>query len=170
GKSAAAGGEVEYDVHVANCTDEARAITLSFEKYGWEAMTATVEPATLQLAPQQSADVRVRVKVSARIPPGGHEKQVLKAVANAAAASAVRLEFVTASALPHPNILHTPQRWQEVRDKLTRYNWAKAARAEWVAAADAWTVPEIAKSPRNLTGVDNMGPFLFATQNENGLM
>lgn len=169
GKSAPAGGEVTYAARVSNCTDAPQAVALSLERAGWEAMEASVEPPSLQLAPGASAEVKVRVKVSPRVTPGGHEKQVLRATANGDAASAARITFLTAAALPHPYVLHTPQRWREVKEKVATHDWAKRAQADYVARADKWDVPEVAKAP-NLTGVDDFGPFLFQTSIEHDLM
>ena len=88
-------------------------------------MDAAVEPATLRLSPGEVQTVMIRVKVSDRVPPGGHERQLLQAIPNGNAAAAQRLSFITTSELAHPYILHTAARWQEVRDKVRHYAWAK---------------------------------------------
>jgi hypothetical protein len=169
GNAAPAGGTVEYAVTVGNCTDRPQSVSLGFVAYGWEAEQPTVEPATLSLAPGESKPCTVRVKIPANIPPGGHEKQVLQAVANGDAASAPTLEFVSAVEVPHPYILHTAARWQEVRDKVKKYPWAQAAQDVIVRRAAAWQVPEVAKPPGNDPD-DTQGPFLFRTQVENDLL
>jgi hypothetical protein len=169
GKAAKPGGAVAYAVTVGNCTDRPESVELSFSTYGWEAELPTVEPATLALAPGESKPCVVRVKIPANIPPGGHEKQVLQAIANGDAANAARLTFVSAAEVPHPYILHTAARWQEVRDKVKKYPWAKTAQDRIVKQARAWDVPEIAKPPGNDPD-DTMGPFLFRTPNENDLL
>jgi hypothetical protein len=169
GKSAPPGQTVEYPVTVSNCTDQPQAVSLSFVRHGWEAMSVTVEPATLTLASGASAVCAVRVGVPEKIPPGGHEDQTLQAIANGDAATAATLAFTTAAELPHPYILHTPARWQEVRAKVRDYPWAKTAQDDYVEQAAKWTVPEIARPPHNDPD-DTMGPYLFATGNENGLM
>ena len=93
----------------------------------------------------------------------------MQAIANGNAAAASQLTFITTSHLPHPYILHTPQRWQEVRDKVAKYPWAKEGQDVYVRRAEEWVVPEIAKPPRNDPN-DNYGPYLFATPNENPLL
>lgn len=128
GKSAQPGNVAEYAVTVGNSTDAPQSIALSFVHYGWEAMDTSVEPATVSLRPGESKNVTVRVQVPDRIPPGGHEKQTLQAIANGDAATAATLSFTTASEVPHPSILHTPARWQEVREKVKKYPWAREAR------------------------------------------
>lgn len=170
GRSAPAGGSVEYRAVVSNCTSQPQAIVLSEQVQGWQAMKTTIAPKLLELAPAQSAEVTIRVDVPVKIPPGGHERQVIQAVANGDASSAASLEFVTASALPHPYVLHTPARWEEVREKVARHDWARMGRDDYVTRARQWTVPEVAKAPKNVTGVDNMGPFLFPTTIEHDLM
>ena len=169
GKAVAPGSAAEYAVTVGNATDAPAAVALSFSHYGWESMAATVEPMAVSLAPGETKTVTVRVTVPERIPAGGHEKQTLQAVANGDAASAATLDFITASAVPPPNILHTNARWDEVREKVKKYPWAKEAQDVIVQQAADWTVPEIAKPPKNDPD-DTMGPFLFATGNEGGLM
>ena len=169
GKSITPGRTAEYPVTVSNCTDAPQAVALSFIRRGWEAMRASVEPAAVSLAPGESRTCTVRVLPPEKIPPGGHEEQTLQAIANGDAATASTLVFTTTATLPHPYILHTPARWQEVRDKVKNYPWAKAAQDEYVQQAERWTVPEIARPPRNDPD-DTMGPYLFRTDNENGLM
>ena len=169
GKSAARWQDVEYAVAVSNCTDQPQAISLSIQRHGWEAMTATVEPATMSLAPMESKSAIVRVTISDRIPPGGQETQTLIAIANGDAAGAGSITFSTASALPHPNIMHTAAEWQEIRHHVKEYEWAKRGQDEYVRRADDWVVPEIAPEGRNISP-DNHGRFLFQTPSENGLM
>ena len=168
GRSAAQNSRVEYDVTVGNCANEKKSITLGFVKYGWEEMVASVEPSSLPPAPGESRNVKVRVKVSDRVPPGGHETQVLQAVANGDAANASQLKFITTAQVPHPFILHNAARWQEVRDKIGKYPWAKERAEEIIRRATDWKVPDIAdpaKAPD-----DTYGSFVFVTPTENDLM
>ena len=169
GKPAAQNGGTTYEVRVGNCTDTRQAVTLAMIKHGWEAMTSTVTPEVLDLAPGESKAVTVTVRVPDRMPPGGHEEQWLQAIGNGDAAEAAKLRFITTCELPHPYILHTAAQWQEVRDKVAKYDWAKDAQADIVKRAGDWQVPEVAKPPHNDPD-DTYGPFLFATPNENGLM
>jgi len=169
GKSAPRGGEVEYDVRVSNCTDEPEAVSLSFVRYGWEVMDAKVEPAAVKLAGGAAADVKVRVTMSDRVPPGGHEGQMLLAIANGNAAAGQRISFISTGELPHPYILHTAARWDEVRKKVKDYPWAKAAAQAYIGRADLWRVPEVARPPANDPN-DNYGPFVFRTTEETNVL
>ncbi|MEO8615024.1 MAG: hypothetical protein ABI600_07785 [Luteolibacter sp.] len=169
GKAAVAGGVAEYEVLVGNASASEQSISLSFLKYGWEAMMPEIEPASLSLKSGESKTCMVRVKIADNIPPGGHEKQVLQAIGNGDAASASRMEFITSVTVPPPYLLHTPKRWGEVRAKVKNYPWAKEAQDAIVKRADSWQVPEIAQPPKNDPD-DTMGPFLFATSIEHDLM
>ena len=48
----------------------------------------SVEPQSLELGPGEQKEITVRVKVADKVPPGGHEQQVLKAIANGDASTA----------------------------------------------------------------------------------
>jgi hypothetical protein len=169
GKSALAGQSVSYDVTVSNCTGVAQSVDLSLVKHGWEAMSATVNPSWLTLAPAESKTCTVCVEIPERVAPGGHEIQLLQAIAGGNGNAPATLAFFTARELPHPYILRTPEQWRTIRDKVKKYPWAKARQDEYIAQAEKWDVPELAQPPYNDPD-DTMGPFLFATQNENGLM
>jgi hypothetical protein len=168
GKSAPQNGNAEYEVTVGNCSLVKQSVKLSFVRYGWEEMIAEVSPATLQLNPGESGVVRVTVKLSDRIPPGGHETQVLQAIGNGDAAQATQLKFITTSQVPSPFLLHNPARWREVRDRIAKYPWAKERADEIIRTAREWQVPQIA-DPANAPD-DTYGPYVFPTQTENALM
>jgi hypothetical protein len=92
----------------------------------------------------------------------------LQAIANGDAATATQLKFITTSELSHPYIMHTVAGWQEVRDKVAKYDWAKDAQSEILKKGDAWRVPEITDPVK--VPDDTYGPYVFATQNENDLL
>ncbi|MBW8865261.1 MAG: hypothetical protein JF609_10145, partial [Verrucomicrobia bacterium] len=168
GRSAAQNGVVEYDVVAGNCSDEKQSVTLEFVKHGWEEMVSSVEPDSLQLAPGESRHIKVRVQISGRVPPGGHEEQVLQAIGNGDASHANQIRFVTTSEVSHPFLLHTSARWQEVRDKIAKYPWAREQADTAIKQAEEWQVPQIAdpaKAPD-----DTYGPYVFPTQTEVGLL
>lgn len=169
GKSAPVGQAAQYEITVTNCSDVPQAVTLSLVKHGWEAMTSTVEPASMDLAPAESKTCTVTVVVTDHVAPGGHEEQVLQAIGNGHGDKAATMTLITANALPHPYILHTPAAWQEIRDNVKKYPWAKTALDEYITEAKNWRVPEIATPPNNDPD-DTKGPFLFKTDNEHGFM
>lgn len=168
GKAVPKNGAAEYAVTAGNCTDVKQSVVLSLVKHGWEEMTAAVEPAAFELAPGETRVVKLTVRVPDRVPPGGHEEQVLQAIGNGDAAEASRLKFITTSELPHPYVLFPAKGWQEIRDKVAKFGWSKAQQDEIVRRAKNWRVPEIAdpaKAPD-----DTYGPYVFATQNEGDLL
>jgi hypothetical protein len=165
GKSVEAGGTAEYEVMVGNATDKVQVVALSFERKGWEAMTSSVEPQVLELAPGETKTATVRVKVPGRVPPGGHEAQTLRGIGNGVASTSAVLELITASKLSYPYILHTTKGWDEVREKVKNYAWAKDAQQDQVTKAEKWNVPNVNKSEN-----PKRGDWLFPTQVENDLM
>ena len=148
GKAVPPGETAEYPVTVSNCTDQPQAIVVSPVRHGWEAMQASVEPSEFSIAPGGTAACTVHVNVPQKIPPGGHEEQVFMATANGDAALAATLSLTTTAELPHPYILHTPARWQEVRDKVKNYPWAKQSQDEYVHQAEKWNVAGNRPAPR----------------------
>ena len=167
GKSAKAGGASEYRATLSNCTDVAQSVVLSQVRHGWEAMKTQIEPRTVELAAGETKDVTIRVELSATIPPGGHEKQVIGATTPSGRSE---LTLITASELPHPYVMHTPGRWEDVREKIPKYSWAGKSRDEYIARAERWNVPDIAPKGGNAREVDDMGSFLFPTAVERDLM
>ena len=167
GKSIKSGESATYTVDVSNCSRSAQVIALGFSHYGWEAMESSVNPDAVKLSPGESCQVTVTVRVPERIPPGGHETQTLRALGNGS--SVATLDLVTTSEVPHPFIVHTPKRWQEVRDKVARCDWAKKAADDYILQAEQWQVPEIAKPPENDPD-DTYGPYLFKTMEEKGFL
>ncbi|MEO7933841.1 MAG: NEW3 domain-containing protein [Chthoniobacterales bacterium] len=169
GKAAAAGETATYSVTVGNTSAVPQSVVLSFAPYGWEAFPPSVTPSALDLAPGETRKLEVRVQVPSNAPAGGHEKQVLQAVGNGDAAARSELTFITSSRVAYPNILHTKERWDEVRAKVKNYPWAKQAQDEMVAKAEKWQVPDVAPAPGNDPD-DTMGPFLFKTSVEHDMM
>ncbi len=164
GKSVEAGGTAEYEVTVGNATGQPQKVALSFEPNEWAAMTASVEPAAVDLAPKEEKTVMVKIKVPARVPPGGHETQTLRATGSAGSPAAA-LIFVTASKMGFPYILHTADGWAEVREKVKKYDWAKEQQQDYVSRAEKWVVPNV-RNPKD----PKRGDWLFPTQVENDLM
>ena len=150
GKSVQPGEAATYEVTIGNCTDSPREVALSFEKYGWESMIASVEPPCLKLAPRASAAVTMSVRLTqSGIPPGGHERQKLLAVATGLPAQ--NLEFITAREVARPCIQLTAAGWEEVREKVKKYDWARREQERYVRATENWEVPLAATAPNNVS-------------------
>ncbi len=111
-----------------------------------------------------TANVKVSVQVPATgMPPGGHEMQTLLVVAGGGPLQ--KLEFITACDVSHPSILHTPQGWEEVREKVKKYAWAKQAQEKYVKAAEEWVVPQVA-TPEERAHDPEGHPYVFKGASE----
>ncbi|HEV2435869.1 MAG TPA: hypothetical protein VG077_07715 [Verrucomicrobiae bacterium] len=149
GKAVSAGGTAIYQVTVGNCTDTRQDVRLEFQKYGWEAMPASVAPVALSLAPGATAQCTVTVHIPEGVPAGGHETQTLLAIGNGGAPA--KLKFITACDVPHPFLLHTARGWANVRANVAKYAWAKQAAENYIQTADDWREPEAARPPHNIS-------------------
>ena len=166
GKSAQRGESVVYEVEVGNTTNQKQAVHLTNDERGWESMITTISPTDFDLNPGEIRLCQIKVHVPSAYPEGSREKQAIRAIANGS--EVVSVTLITASALAHPNILHTAARWQEVKDKVAKYDWAKKGLQEYEDLAKKWVVPEVA---RKITD-DNTdkGMQLFQTQEEFNFM
>ena len=159
------GRQAAYDLVVTNCTDIRQFVNLSRIIDGREIMPTDIIPSRLELAAGQSGHCKVVVNVSPRVTPGGRESQIINALANGEQAG--KIEFVTLSYLEHPYILHTKERWDQVRQKVKDYQWAKEAADEYAATAEKWNVPEVAVG--KISEATNC-EYLFVTEQEKNLM
>ncbi|MEM7385621.1 MAG: hypothetical protein AAF514_11815 [Verrucomicrobiota bacterium] len=122
------GGEnaqIEYEIKVMNCSDRPQSVLLTHHPYSKHVMTADVSPDHLNLDPGETKSCRVAVILTDRVPPGGRERQKIVALANGHLGG--EIEFITGRTLPHPYLVHTPERWQAVREKVENHPWAKTA-------------------------------------------
>lgn len=159
GESVSGGGKVEYEVEIGNTSSEIQNVQLHFTRYGWESMTVTAEPSALELQPNEVKKCKVVVHVPSRLPEGVREKQTLKAIPNGRGNASATMQFTTAVAVPAPNIVFTKEKWQEVKDKIQKYNWAREGALQYERKAKNWEVPEGGhKSP---TRDFQFGPFIF---------
>jgi hypothetical protein len=168
GKSIAAGTKAHYEIEVGNTTAQKQSVQLVFSKYGWESMAVSVEPSVLELAPNEIKKCVVEVSVPQRLIEGVREKQVLKAIPNGDGTDAMTLELTTAVAVSFPYMVFTSDKWQWVRDKIEKYDWAKEGLSEYEQKASKWVVPEIANK---LSGVnDYMGNYVFSINEGENMM
>jgi hypothetical protein len=168
GKSANKGGIASYNLVISNPTSITKSISLIADKKGWESMSVTIDTSSFDLKPLESKTVTVRVVVSERVPAGSRETQTIRAVVNGKPADDAEIQLVTTCYLPSPNVLHTTERWNEVREKVKNYAWAKVEQEKYIALAEKWKVPELATS---LSGDnDDKGMHLFKTMEEHNLM
>ena len=117
--------DLKYKLQVMNCSDRLQSVNLAHNAYSKHVMFASVEPNELTLKSGETKAVTIRVNVTDRVPPGGRERQKIIALANGQLGG--EIEFITARKLPHPYLVHTPKRWQEIREKIDNYGWAEKA-------------------------------------------
>lgn len=158
-KSANGGEVVSYELELTNCTNELQMVDLLYIGRGRETMTTLIEPKNLSLEPGETKTCAVNVTVSERIAPGGHEKQLIRALANGNNAGSI--EYTTVSALEHPYILFNKEGWDQIREKAETVDWAKKAAQEYISKADNWKVPA-----RNVGGISSKTnqPYLYNTK------
>lgn len=161
GKSNDSGSKVTYEVEIGNPTRSAQKVQLMFTRYGWESMEATIEPSVVELAPNEVKKCLVEVSIASHLPSGVREKQILKAIPNGRGASVETIEFTTAVTVPHPNIVFTDTKWDAVKDKVEKYDWAKERVTQIERRAKGWNVPEIAAKLSNKNA--HFGRHLFGS-------
>lgn len=152
-------GKLSYPVTLINCSEHPQAVALSIQRHGWESMPAKITPEHVDLAPGQSMGCNLEVEVPDRVPLGGQEHQTLQAICDGKEVS--RLDFITGRDLAHPYLLHTAQRWQEVREKIAKYDWAKKGQQSFIDRAEKWNVPTVAQL--STPPADGYGDYLFPT-------
>jgi hypothetical protein len=105
-------------------------------------MKTVIEKDVLLLEPNSVAKVSVVVEIGDQIAPGGFEIQKFKFVPNGDSTFTREIELKTVRVLLHPYILHTEDGWNEVKNKVANYEWAKYRLDEYIETADKWVVPE----------------------------
>ncbi len=165
GKSAKAGESVEYEIELGNTTAQKQTVTFTFPTIGWEAMKPIITPEVVELMPGELKTCKVQVSIPSSLPQGVREKHLLKAIANGNETTS--LELITAVKVPSPFMVHTPENWESIYDKIENYEWAKQELAEIEAKAQKWKVPDYATKDANIDVF--RGPYLFHN-NEAGAM
>ncbi|MDG2383021.1 MAG: hypothetical protein P8N76_15240 [Pirellulaceae bacterium] len=122
-KSGERNGQVKFLLNVMNCSDSKQSVSLTHSRYSKHVMTGRVEPPYLELNAGETKSCNFIVNVTDRVPPGGRERQQIVALANGSLGG--NIEFITACHLPHPYLVHTPARWQQIRRKIQKYPWAR---------------------------------------------
>jgi hypothetical protein len=151
GLSGKAGSSVEYELEVGNTTNSKQGVHIMLEKMGWESMSASLEPSVFELNPGEVKICKVKVTIPTSLPQGIREKQVIKAVANGKGSAAASIEFITAVKVATPNILFTADKWNEIKAKVEKYDWAKEGLAEYEKSATTWKIPDTpAKAERGV--------------------
>lgn len=166
GKSAKAGNTVQYELELGNTTSENQIIQLVIPKLGWESMQTTIEPSVIELAPNEIKKCKVEVKIPGNLPQGVQEKQLIKALIKGSELASV--ELTTLVSVPSPFIVHTKEGWDEVKEKIKNYDWAKEALAEYEEKAKKWNVPNYATTTAPINAF--RGRYLFHNREADNAM
>ncbi len=142
-KPAMPGETVDYEIRLTNCLDKKQAVSFCFEKEGWETLEPSVEPGAMILDPFEEKTCHMRVTMNERIAEGGFEKQVLHILPNGSGLQSEKLEFYTVRHMRHPYIINTEQGWNEVKEKIEKYEWAKDQADLYIKRAEEWQVPVV---------------------------
>jgi hypothetical protein len=159
GKSTKAGSTIKYVLEVGNTSKNNTSVQLLHDRYGWESMQIKIKPSSVELAPGEVKKCTLEVFVPANLPKATREKQIIKAVSNGNGATAESLEFISAVEVPFPYMVHTEEGWNEVADKIEKYEWAKEGLADYESTASKWKVPDYATELSSQS--PNFGMHLF---------
>lgn len=154
-KPAAPGEMISYEVNIANCLDRKQAVSFCIEKAGWEILSPRVEPEELMLEPFEEKSVRVSVVMSDKVVEGGFEKHILDIIPNGDGTNSQKMELYSVRRMKHPYIANTEQGWQEVKEKIEKYEWAEKIAELYISRAEQWQVP-VPEYDKN---------YLFITEN-----
>ncbi|MFR9602545.1 MAG: hypothetical protein SNG02_01600 [Rikenellaceae bacterium] len=163
-----AGAEVTYELEVGNVSNETKTVQLSLPRLGWEAMTTTITPEVLTLAPSETKTVQVKVSIPESLPQGANEVQSIVAVANGNGAQSQTIDFTTSVRVESPFIVHTKDGWQEVIEKAQNYEWAQKELEKYDRMAAEWKVPAVAKELPSMN--PHMGHYLYHSSQIDDLM
>ncbi len=151
-----------YPITVTNTEETAQTISIYPVRYGWEYMTSTLSADNVFLQPGESKTVNLTVTIPEQIPLAGREKQLIRLVPGANSAAARELTFETVKRLPHPYLIHTKEKWLEIRENTQKIDWMKTARQGYIQRAQNWNVPTVHPT--------RGGFSLFSTREEWNLM
>ena len=154
-KPADADETVSYDIMVKNCLDEYQAVSFGFEKTGYEVLAPELDSNNFVLEPYEERVCHMHVKMSERITPGGFEKQILNIVPNGNGKMSQSIEFYTVRRMEHPYISNTESGWNDVKEKITKYDWAKNIADTYISRAEEWEVPEVEMKENFMFVTDN---------------
>lgn len=147
-----AGETQTYSIEIQNFSDETQAVHLSLLRDGDEVLDPRLSEDILNIGPGDNEKFTLQVRMTDDISVGGYEDQVVLATPEGKGEQAVRLRLRTVRYRPHPYLLLTEEGFQEVKDKIIRYDWARKTFEGVVNRADLFPVPAIADTPRSVYG------------------
>lgn len=148
--------KAHYTVKIKNLTENAQSYAINIVKNGWEGMKASVSQESLFLQPGGMADVEVDVEGDAYLPQGAHEQQTLLVTPLLDNGQPQKIELTTVMPVQSPFLVHNEQGWQEIKEKIEKYAWAKAEFEEYVQTAEKFVVPQIKKGTMSDQGTEGL--------------
>lgn len=142
-KSAEPGETIRYKLQIVNCLDIKQAITFNFEKTGYEVLSPYITTDEVILSPFEEKICYMKVQMSDKIVEGGFEKHCIHVLPNGDGSKGQTLEFYSVRHMKHPYISGTESKWDEVKDKIQKYEWAKNIADTYIKRAEEWQVPDI---------------------------
>lgn len=142
-KPAEPGETIRYKLQIVNCLDIKQAITFNFEKTGYEVLSPYITTDEVILEPFEEKICYMKVQMSDKIVEGGFEKHVVHVLPNGDGSQGQTLEFYSVRHMQHPYITNTESGWDELKEKIDKYEWAAKLAKRYIERAEAWNVPDI---------------------------
>lgn len=148
-QSAKVGAEVVYSFELHNSKNTRQAFALTIPQAENLACPTQLSDSIVELAPGAVYKGQLHVLLDKRIPVGGQESCLLKALAQTEGHS-YQLEFITVRAMPHPFLLVTQDVIEKAKRKAKNYPWAHDNLAALLSQLDKVQFPErrIVTKPR----------------------
>lgn len=140
GKSGDVGEDIFYNLQVFNCTEENLAISIKQCIEGWESLYPDINPKEFILPGNGVQDVQVTVKIHDYMVAGCHEVTKLRFIPNGDSSAAVEQELYTMCKLEYPYIYHNKDGWQQVKEKIKKFDKFTPAYNQIIKDADSWEV------------------------------
>ena len=97
----------------------------------------------LALRPGETKSICVEVLVSEKLAPGGYESMRILALPGGSRSGSAEITLQTGRRQPHPCVVFDAELLCEIREKINREPWAKAAYEKGYQAAQNWQPPTI---------------------------
>lgn len=149
-KSAEPGETIRYKLQIVNCLDIKQAITFNFEKTGYEVLKPYITTDEVILHPFEEKICYMKVQMSDKIVEGGFEKHIVNVLPNGDGSQGQTLEFYSVRHMKHPYISNTEKGWDEVKEKIENYEWARKIADTYIKRAEEWEVPDIGNINRGM--------------------
>ncbi|MFB9057298.1 hypothetical protein ACFFU9_11170 [Mariniflexile ostreae] len=148
-KTAQAQDTISYEFHVENKKHTTETFYLSMDRPRALACNYILSDVKLVLEPNKAYKGTLSVVISDRVPIGGYESSVL-VLKDKDGKPLETLAFTSVRTKPRPFLLATPSIFEETKQKIKNYDWAKANLDNMLKELDGFEFPkrEIVTKPR----------------------